>query len=175
MRFELYRVEIMRSNRLIAAFIVAPGKERASEIVVEHESALNRENQGFTLERVDELLPPNQRQGLDALLEGAPAGLASYYEPIGWVAHAIPAPKLKLYRIEELDGDVYFVIAPNHDIAVAVYCDGIELEEGEGNFFSIYDGLISLTEEGSRGLSELLEFGPVGIAVFGNNGWSLKE
>ncbi|TMM46107.1 hypothetical protein [Qipengyuania marisflavi] len=123
MRFQLFKCQINRANRLVTGFIVAPEEQRASEIVIANEFNLNEENQGFTLKRVDEVLPPNQRNGLDALLEAAPAGLASYCEPIGWIAHAIPAPKLHLYRIEELEGDTHFVIAPTGDVVVAVYCD----------------------------------------------------
>lgn len=172
MRFELYRVEITRADRLVTGFIVASNDQRALEIVTANEIALNQANQGFTLERVDEDLPPEQKKGLDALLECAPAGLASYCEPIGWVTHAIPAKKLHLYRIEEVDGGTYFVIAPTGDFAVEVYCECVELEEGEGQLFSIHDGLCGLANVKLRGLPALLEFGPVGMIQWDDErGW----
>lgn len=174
-KFELYQVTVSRAQRQVTGFVVAPDPQRAEEIVIANELALNEENRGFTLERVDETLPPEQRKGLVSLLEGAPAGLASYCEPIGWIAHAIPAPKLHLYRIEELEGETHFVIAPTFDVAVVVYCDCIDLEEGEGNIFNVQDGTIGLKNEGLRGLPALLEFGPIGLVHWQDEtGWSLK-
>lgn len=174
MRFELYRVKIQRTDRLVTGYVVAPDDQRASEIVVANEIDLNQENKGFRLERVDETLPADMRKGLEALLESAPVGLASYCEPTGWIAHAIPAHKLHLWRIEEVDGGTYFVVAPTGDMAVAVYCDCVELEEGEASMFGIYDGLDGLKNEALRGLPALLEFGPVGMVAWDDErGWRL--
>lgn len=175
MKFELYQVTISRAQRQVTGFVLAPDPHRAEEIVTANELALNEENQGFTLERVDDTLPPDLRKGLDALLENAPVGLASYCEPIGWIAHTIPAPKLRLYRIEEMVGGTHFVIAPTFDVAVAVYCDCMELEEGEDSVFNVQDGTIGLKNEGLRGLPALLEFGPIGLVQWHDDvGWSMK-
>ena len=111
MRFELYHVEISRTDRTATGYIVASGEQRAAEIVIEREIMLNQENCGFTLERVDDTLPQSMRVGLDALLENAPAGVASFSSQLGWVAHATIAPRLLLFRIEEHEGKDYFIIA----------------------------------------------------------------
>lgn len=42
MRMELYKVEINRPNRLVTGYIVADDADRASEVLVEHEIALNQ-------------------------------------------------------------------------------------------------------------------------------------
>lgn len=175
MRFELFKFEIQRADRVASGFLIASDENRAEDIIVANEINLNQENRGFTLERVDETLPPNMRKGLDALLQSAPTGLASYCEPIGWIAHALPAPKLHLWRIEETSGEEHWVIAPTMDVAIAVYCECNELEEGEESLFSIHDGRFGLKNEALRGLPALLEFGPVGLAVLTKGGWSLKD
>jgi len=113
------------------------------------------------------------RRGLDALLETAPTGLVSYCEPIGWVGHALPAPKLRLWRIEEVEGDTHFVIAPTGDLAIDVYCECVQLEEGEASMFAIHDGLDGLKNEALKGLPALLEFGPIGMVAWDDEiGWS---
>lgn len=175
MRMELYQVEITRPNRLVTGYVVAPGEHRASEIIIEHEIALNQENSGFTIKRVDENLPENRQQGLDTLLEHAPAGFASYCDGIGWLAHVAPVQQLRLFRIEEVDGDQHFVLAPNGDIAAAVYCEAVPLEEGEGRLFGVHDGFFGLKNEGLRNLPALLEAGPIGMVEWDEErGWSMK-
>lgn len=175
MRFQLFKCQITRSNSILTCFVIASDKHRASEIVLANEIELGRENQGFTLERADETIPVNMRKGLDALLECAPTGLASYCEPIGWIAHAIPSPKLRFFRIEELDGGTYFVIAPTMDLAIEVYSECTELEEGENSIFNVQDGTLGLKNEGLRGLHALLEFGPIGLVHWNDEtGWTLK-
>lgn len=174
MRFELYQVVITRADREVTGFIVAPDRQRASEIVIEREIMLNQENLGFMLDRVDETLPEDRQTGLQALLENAPAGIASYCEPLGWVAHATLAPRLYLYRIEEAEGDEHFIIAPNGNLAAAVYCEGVWLDEGSASLFRIHDGAIGLRNDALRGLPALLEFGPVGMVAWDDErGWSL--
>lgn len=173
MRFELFRVEIERVDRTLVGHIVASDRQRASEIVVEREIMLNQENQGFSLERVDHTLPDSQRDGLDALLSNAPAGLASYCPQLGWTAHATVLPKLNLYRIEEVDGGEYFIIAPNPDLAAAIYCECVWLDEESARLIRIHDGAAGLKNEALRGLPALLEFGPVGIITWEQErGWS---
>ena len=109
MRMELFKCEITRSDRLAIGFLVAPDQQRASEIVIASEIELNQENLGFTLERVDEALPAEQRLGLDTLLDCAPVGFILFCPGVGWIPHALPAPRLHLDRIEEASGDEHFV------------------------------------------------------------------
>lgn len=174
MRFEMFKFEIQRAGRVASGFLIASDEYRASEIIVANEINLNQENRGFDLERVDETLPHDMREGLDALLESAPAGLVGYCDAIGWVAHAIPVAKLHLWRIEEVEGDTHFVVAPTQDLAVEVYCECEQLEEGEASMFAIHDGLDGLKNQALKGLPTLLEFGPIGtVAWEEERGWSL--
>lgn len=176
MRMELFKVEIQRQSRLITGYVVAPGEHRVSEIVFEHEVALNQENCGVTIERVDETLPSNQQDGLDALLEHAPVGFASFCEGIGWLAHVAAVQQLRLFRINEVEGDEHFVVAPNSDMAVAVYCGCVPIEEDEGRLFGVHDGLFGLANERLRNLPALLETGPIGMVAWDEeNGWSMRQ
>lgn len=175
MRLELYRVDLRRGERTVSGFVVAPGEQRASEIVIETERAMNRENGGFTLERVDEMLPDDQRDGLEGLLETAPVGLASYCQGVGWIAHAVPVPQLHLYRIEEVHGDEYFVIAPSGDVAAAVYCECVGTPDNKPVMFRIHDGMDGLEKDAMRGLPALLAFGPVGMVARDDSGWAMMH
>lgn len=172
MRNELFKCEIIRADRLVTCFIVAPEEQRASEILFQTELEGNRENHGFTLERVDEVLPLAQRKGLDALLESGVIGLASYNEAIGWVTHSVPIAKLHFYRIQEVEGDDYFIVAPTGDVAAAVYCEASGLKEDEARLFRILDGFFGLKPDCARGLPALLEYGPIGVVAWDDErGW----
>ncbi|QIG54497.1 hypothetical protein G6N82_10345 [Altererythrobacter sp. BO-6] len=174
MRFELYKVEITRADRPVTGYVVASDEQRASEIVVEHEIGVNQQNQGFTLERVDETLPNDQRKGLDVLLESAPAGIASWCEPLGWITHAEPVHKLHLFRIEEIGGEDRFIIAPSADVAARIHGVCAVGPDNAISMFRIHDGLVGLRNEALRGLPALLEFGPVGMVSWDDkSGWSL--
>lgn len=176
MRMELYKVVITRPNRRVTGYIVSPGEERAKEIVVEHEIALNQENEGFTIERVDDKLPAGMQEGLDGLLEYAPVGFASYCEPIGWLPHAVSVQRLSLFRVEEHEGDTHFVVAADQNSAAAIYCGRIWLEEGEGRLFRIDDALVGLSNEALRNLPALLDVGPVGMVDWDDDrGWFMVD
>ncbi|MEQ8412285.1 MAG: hypothetical protein RIB52_12080 [Erythrobacter sp.] len=162
MRFKLYRCTINRTDRKAVALVVAPDEQRAREVIVESEIAFCRENEGFQLERIDQNLPPSQKIGLDALLENAPVGLASYSEAIGWVPHAMPQPKLHLWRIEIVDSDEeHHVVAPTADLASAIVCAELGLAQQGPRTIRIHDGLSGLTNEKLKGLPALLEYGEI--------------
>jgi len=172
MRFQLFKLTLRRSGRLANGFVVAPDELRAHNVVLEHEIALNRENEGYELERFDEDVPRDMQSGLESLLDQAPAGIASYCPPLGWISHCGPVPKLNLFRIDVMDGQTSFVIAPNHDVAAAVFGECVPMEEGEDQVFGVHDGTTGLSNEHLRGLPALLEFGPVGLVKFDEErGW----
>ena len=175
MRFHLYQAQIERAQQLITIYVTASEERHAREVIADLQITAGQKD--FKLERVDEDLPRDRQKGLDSLLETAPAGLASYCEPIGWIAHVIPVPRLYLFRVEEVDREgaraEHHIIAPNYDVATAVYCDCILPPEGEPRLFRIRDGMHGLTDK--RGLSALLEFGPVGVVSWDEErGWSMK-
>ncbi|MEH6716511.1 hypothetical protein [Parasphingorhabdus flavimaris] len=175
MRFNLYQAEIERSNGWSKAHVVAPTEERAAELIFDHDEELRQEHLQFTLERVDEILPEDRRKGLDDMLETAAVGIASYSRVIGWVGHLAAIQQLKLFRIEDGEGSETFVIAPSKDIASALYLKDDPLAEGDHRLFRIFDGLADIPADRIASLELLLEFGPVGIARYGeDNGWSVK-
>jgi hypothetical protein len=55
------------------------------------------------------------------MLDKSPVGIASYSETIGWVGHVAAIQKLQLFGIENSKGSQTLVIAPNKDIAAALY------------------------------------------------------
>jgi len=172
MRMNLYEVEIEREDRRVRGYIVSPSEPRAVRLVAEHNNELGEEHTSFTLQRIDEDLPDDRREGLDDMLESAPVGFASYCDPIGWIVHAAAVHKLRFFRIEDRQGNETFIIAPSADVAAAIYSTGTPLAEGQHRLFRIFDGLENLPEERRGNLDKLLEAGPVGIAEFDEEaGW----
>lgn len=173
MKFHLYECIIKRQNGEVRGHIVAPSKDRAWVVAIEHDEALGLEHDDMTLTRVDETLDDDRRRGLDALLQSAPVGFASYCE-IGWVAHTAPVQQLQLYRLLENAADDLFAIAPNIDIAASVFTASLRVPIGETRMLQIADGMKDLPDDKVRNLPQLLEFGPIGVVEFDPaTGWSL--
>lgn len=123
--------------------------------------------------RIDETLTGDSTQGLDLLLESAPVSFASFAEGLGWIAHVAPITRLCIYRIETACGDVAYVIAPNSDVAAAVWFDSHERPDGEPVLFRIDDGLDGLDERQRDKIEPFLKFGPIGMLSWqGERGWS---
>lgn len=175
MKFHLYECVIQRRDGEVRGYIVAPSKDRAWIVAVEHEEALGLKHENLTLTRVDESLTGDHRLGLDNLLESAPVGFASFCE-IGWVAHIAPVQQLKLYRTIDGKGANVFAIAPNIDIAASILTTALRVPLGETRTLRIADGMSDLPDEEIRNLPLLLELGPIGVVKFdAASGWSLKE
>ena len=172
MRFKLYEVEIERVSGWSQYHIVAESKERASDLAIDYEFVLQHEHIQLALKRVDETLPHERCKGLDDMLEGGPIGLASYHETIGWVVHAGTVQQLRFFRIDDIEESQTFVIAPNPDIASALYFSSNPLAKGERRVLRIFDGLVDVPQERIANLPALLEFGPVGIVTYHEEyGW----
>ena len=175
MKFHLYECVIQRQDHEVRGHIVAPSKDRAWMVFIEHEEALGLNHEDLKLTRVDQTLAGDHRRGLDALLESAPVGFASYCE-IGWVAHTAPVQKLKLYRLAEDEGDDMFAVAPSIDIAASVFTVALRVPLGETRILRIADGMSNLPDDEIRNLPLFLEFGPIGVVKFDPaSGWSLKD
>lgn len=173
MKFHLYECIIKRQDGEVRGHIVAPSKDRAWMVAIEHDEALGLDHEDLTLNRVDETLADDRRGGLDTLLESAPVGFASWCE-IGWIAHTASAQKLQLYRLVEEGADDLFAIAPNIDIAASVFTTGLRVPIGETRMLHIADGMEDLPGDKVRNLPQLLEFGPIGVVGFDPaTGWSL--
>ncbi|WP_321324398.1 hypothetical protein [uncultured Parasphingorhabdus sp.] len=176
MRMKLYQLEIKRVSGAVKGYILAPSEARAAEVVFELIRPDNPEGNDFTLARVDETIADEMPDGLHNLLEYAPVGMASYSHVIGWVSHVAKLPALQLFRIEEVKGSETFIIAPDSDIANAIYINSVTLVEGEPKLFRISNGVADLPAERIRNLNSMLEFGPAGVVTFDDeHGWSLEQ
>jgi len=173
MRFHLFRITVQRSHQHRTGFIVAPDENRAEDVA--KEMVLKPDDESCEIDRVDQELPEDHRLGLDSLLEHATVGLASFCAGVGWIAHAIPLPKLKLFRVEIIDGDTHFVAAPNIDVATVVFNECVPLEEGEDQVFGVFEGLGKLDERMQQGLDDLLDLGSVGMVTWNEeDGWARR-
>lgn len=173
MRMKLYAVELVRASGGENCYIVADSGERASELVREHHDLTDDQLTKVSVERIDEGLQGHQRQGLDEMLEHGPVGFASLSSSVGWVIHAAAVHKLRLFRVETLEGKEKLILAPNLDTASAIWCATEPLEEGEESLFRIWDGTESLTDEQRDALEDFLEFGPVGVLTWRRDRWLL--
>ncbi len=175
MRFNLYEVEIERTNGWSKSHVVAPSEQRAAELIFDHDDELRQEHIQFTLERVDEVISDDRRKGLDDMLETASVGIASYSKVIGWVGHVAAIQQLRLFRIEDRGGSETLVIAPSKDIASVLYLSVNAPLDGGHRLFRIFDGISSIPAGSIANLPLLLELGPIGIAKFDEeNGWSVE-
>lgn len=172
MRMELYEVVMERAERFVMAHIIAPHIDRAAELVWDHALAQGQTDMSFVIERVDETLPPEMQTGLEAMLESAPVAFASFCEGVGWIAHVASMPQLRIYRIEEVSGDEFYVISPSSDVAAAIFVDYYPPIESEPRMFRVHYGLAGIPNENLMNLPALLEAGPVGFVEFvPEDGW----
>ena len=175
MRMQLYEVEIEVAGGTSWAAIVAPSEGRAVELVHEHYQDSGEEFTEVRICRIDDSLEGEQRLGLDDMLETAPVGFASFCPPIGWLVHAAAVHRLRLFKIAEKDGPETFVIAPNPDVASAVWAASIAPLNDEPRLFRIFDGIGELTGAQREQLASMLDFGPIGIMTWHEDeGWSVQ-
>lgn len=164
MKFHLYECVIQRAGYQVTAYIVAPTQDAAWLTVIEHEEALGIDHEDFTLKRIDDVIDDELRTGLDDLLENAPVGFASFADR--WIAHTAPVQQLRLYRTIDDKGGNVFAIAPNPDVAATVFTKELRIRPGEARLLRISDGMADLPDEMVCNLPRLLEFGPIGVALY---------
>ena len=83
-----------------------------------------------------------------------------------WIAHTAPVQQLKLYRTIDNKGGNVFAIAPNADVATSVFTTELRIRPGEVRLVRISDGMADMPDHLIFNLPRLLEFGPVGVALF---------
>lgn len=164
MKFHLYECVIQRANYQATAYIVAPTQDAAWLTVIEHEEALDLDHEHLTLKRIDDLIDDELRPGLDDLLANAPVGFASFADR--WIAHTAPVQLLKLYRTIDDKGGNSFAIAPNADVAASVFTNELRIRPNEVRLLRISDGMADMPDHMICNLPRLLEFGPIGVAIF---------
>lgn len=164
MKFHLYECVIQRASYQVIAHIVAPTQDAAWLTVIEHEEALDLDHEDLTLKRIDDVIDYELRAGLDDLLESAPVGFASFADR--WIAHTAPVQQLKLYRTIDDKGGNSFAIAPNADVAASVFTNELRIRPNEVRLLRISDGMADMPDHMICNLPRLLEFGPIGVAIF---------
>lgn len=164
MKFHLYECVIQRAGYQVTAYIVAPTQDSAWLTVIEHEEALGLDHEDLTLKRIDDVIDDELLRGLNDLLENAPVGFASFADR--WIAHTAPVHQLKLYRTIDDKGGNVFAIAPNADVAASVFTTELRIRPGEVRLLRISDGMTDMPDDMIYNLPRLLEFGPVGVALF---------
>ncbi len=164
MKFHLYECIIQRKGHTARAYVVAPTQDAAWLTVIDHEEALGLDHEDLTLTRIDHVIDDELRPGLDDLLASASVGFASFADR--WIAHTAPVHQLNLYRTIDGKGGNVFAIAPNVDVAASVFTKELRIRRGEIRMLRISDGMADLPDDMICNLQRLLEFGPVGVALF---------
>jgi len=143
-----------------------------AELVNEYDAAFGYDRTDLTFKRIDRSLSEDRKQGLDAMLENAPVGFASYDRHIGWTMHVKALFQLTFFSIKDIQNKVIFIIAPDADIAKSIYAANVTLNRGPILIFEISDGVRKLKKDEVRNLPELLKYGPIGIAEYDHDqGW----
>lgn len=76
---KLYQFRIRRtSEEVLIAHIIAPTEDDATQHFLDREVTFGFKHKWFTCERVDRLVPQNERDGLAPRLKSAPTYMASY-------------------------------------------------------------------------------------------------
>lgn len=165
MRFKLYRCELRQAARATAVHVAAATEEHAAMVIDDHIKALDLEGVLYTLERVDHTLSEEWGGGdeLDDILVNSPAGLVSFTD-IGWVAHAAPVHKLRLFASEDRRGIPIYAAAPNKAVALALMVNTQIPRADQVYTFDIRDVTDTLPEDERKNLDDVLEAGQAGIA-----------
>lgn len=102
---------------------------------------------------------------MDTLLEGAPAGFASWCD-LGWVAHAAAVNRLRLYRSEDHRGTEIYGVAPNAGVAAMLFATTQLPNAQKTHRFIVTDVTDTPPPDPMGDLQAALEVGPVGVAFF---------
>lgn len=172
MRFNLYKFEIQRPSGIVGGHVVASSEDHALMVLGNYNHALDGPRDLLSMQRVDDTLTGDLRDGLDDLLENAPACLVSYCA-IGWVPHGAPVQQLRLYRSEDHRGVEIFGVAPSADVAAALFVNTLLPHTQKLHRFVVADVTNDVLESRSANLASLLSAGAVGIAEFDeeNQNW----
>lgn len=170
----LYKSVIIDAFGKSKRYVVAPSAKRAADFIKEYYRSIGEQLTKTSVHRIDEVLEGEDRDGLEVMLANAPIGFA-IQAAIGWIVHSTVKPTLGFYRILDQDEAEIFVVAPNADIASALYVTTLLVAERVDRRFTITNAASSSPADSMHGMSELLEFGPVGIAEFDpDRGWFVR-
>ena len=74
--------------------------------------------------------------------------------------------QLKLYRTIDDNGGNVFAIATNANVAASVFTTELRIRPGEVRLLRISGGMADMPDHMICNLRRLLEFGPIGVALF---------
>lgn len=173
MRFKLYKSEVIGQDGITRFHVVAPCIEAVADVIKDRYDARGVRLTKIDTRQVDETLGPRRQLGLDELLTSAPTGLARYIPKVGWLVYEQAKRKLRLFKIDELDGGQIFIVAPDANVASAVWATSLKLGPDEQRSYSITEVIEREDDKNHRGLDDLLAFGPVGQVTWSDErGWS---
>ena len=176
MKMQLFEIRIVREDDPPFTYVVAPSEARAVEFIREHHERIGIDYASVGICRIDETLADDERIGLGDMLDSAPVGFASPPVPgIGWLAHTATVHRLRFYRIEDQSGETTYVIAPNPDVASAVWATRLDLQANDTRLYRIFDETEHTAVDAAGDLNRLLEFGPIGRVIHNENGWALAN
>ena len=174
MRMRLYEAEIARPDGTVTIYIVAPSGKRAADFARKFHAEIGVIAPSITVSRVDDKLPIRRRRGLDDMLETGPIGFASECRPLGWFVFKTMHPPPELYRIEDDDGGVKFIIASNADVATAVWLDSLDLDEqGCHPYWRITSGMGLVEGEQRAAMEDLIHGAITGVVTWDGDRWRL--
>ena len=173
MKMKLFYFSINMAADRHTVQIVAPDQQMAAEFLRNHLQEVGGELVDYTILRIDDTLSGDATLGLNVMLENAPVSFASYAEGVGWLAHVAPVHRLHLFRIETPSGAAEYVVAPNENVAAAVWWETCNAPDGEPVLYRIVDGMLGLDDAQRKGIEPLLEFGSIGVASWTNSDWSI--
>jgi hypothetical protein len=171
---QLYKFRIQRPGEEITlAHVIAPTEDDATQHFLDREFTLGLAHKWFTSERVDRLLPRDERHGLAPLLKSAPTCMASYNPIAGWFAHVAPVYRLRLYRSIDYRGMEILAAAPNEDVAKELFNTTQFAAVRAQHIWFIEDATDKAADQRPAGLKRMLEGEVIGIAEFDEDegGW----
>lgn len=176
-QLKLFRVTIEFETDTKTIHAAAMTEHQGAMMVIDWAEGQDTRQKRFSIARIDETLPADQRRGLGVLLDGLP-GLASYQEDCGWVLDQVlgghTTPPLDLFRIVTLEGQETFVVAGEDHEAVAIWMDAEPLGDDESSMFKVMRAVNDLPEEQWAGVDDMLAQGPAGIATWSAElGWKV--
>lgn len=164
---KLYRFRIKRPGEEIAlAHVIASIEEDAHQHFLDREFTLGFANEGFTVERIDQSLPSDVRDGLALVLNSAPTCMASYNPIAGWFAHVAPVHRLRLYRSLDYHGMEILAAAPNEDVAETIFNTAHSAATRTTHQWFLYEVSVEQAAERSPEIKRLLEGEQIGIADY---------
>lgn len=174
MKMKLFHVSLNMADGRHTLQIIAPDEKMAVEFLRNHLQEVGGGFLDYAMLRIDETLSGDATLGLDVLLETAPVSFASFAEGVGWLAHVAPVHRLRLFHIATASGAEAYVVAPNENVAAAVWWETLNAPDGAPVPYRITDSMHDLDDEQRKDIEPWLEFGPISVVLWTAKGWDSR-